>query len=74
MTTKIMQWGNSKAVRIPQKILETTNFSQYDSIEIIPSGEEIILRKANKPKASDLFNPFFDTKGFKFDREDANAR
>ena len=50
--TQIAQWGNSAAVRIPEKILKETGISKGDNVEITSVAGSIIIRKKAEEKKS----------------------
>jgi len=60
MLTTIQKWGNSKAVRIPKPILEKTNLTINDSVELIAEENAIIIRKVSKKfkNLDDLFTGY----------------
>jgi antitoxin MazE len=60
MLTTIQKWGNSKAVRIPKPILEKTNLTENDTVELIAEQNTIIIRKVSKKykKLEDLFHGY----------------
>jgi antitoxin MazE len=41
----VSKWGTSLAVRIPRPIAEHWGVQEGSSIEIIPRGDEVVLRK-----------------------------
>lgn len=75
---QVSKWGNSLAVRIPAVVVEALDLKEGDQVEIHVAGkrdfemsrdrrrEEAIerIRKLRRPLPP----------GFKFDREEANAR
>jgi antitoxin MazE len=75
---QVSKWGNSLAVRLPRALVEALKLKEGDDIEIIIAGtrqfevsrdrsrEEAIMRLR---KLRGLIPV-----GFKFDREEANAR
>lgn len=42
--SKVAQWGNSAAVRLPQAALERAAFHVDDAIEVVAGEGEIIIR------------------------------
>ena len=74
ITTSLKQWGNSMAVRIPKEVVERSRILPDDVLEVIVSNGIITLQKQGKKKYSDIVKPIIDTTGWKFDREEANAR
>jgi antitoxin MazE len=75
---KVAKWGNSLAVRLPIAVVEALDLKEGDLIEISATGKHRIeighdmsreraieqLRALRRPAPP----------GFKFDREEANAR
>ena len=56
MEVTINKWGNSLAIRIPQKILNTLGLTQNCRLELKESEGKIILTPCDKPKSfADLF-------------------
>ena len=41
----ISKWGSSLAVRIPKSIAEQWGVREGSAIEIVPRGEQLVLRK-----------------------------
>ena len=74
MNTTLRQWGNSVGVRIPREALENSNLSLNDDLEILTFNGGITLRKKSKKTFNDIAKPLINTKGWKFDREEANER
>lgn len=48
MLTQISKWGNSQAVRIPQKIMKEAGFSPDETLEVEASYGQLVLRKWNR--------------------------
>lgn len=46
MRANIQKWGNSQAVRLPKALLEISQLSENDAVEIIAEKNAIIIRKA----------------------------
>jgi len=75
---QIARWGNSLAVRLPKAIVETLDLKEGDEIEIVVAGThrfEIARDKSREEamaRLRALKRPL--PKGFKFDRNEANAR
>jgi antitoxin MazE len=75
---QVAKWGNSLAVRLPAAVVEALQLKEGDQIEIRIAGDRTFevardrsrqdalarLRKLKRPLPP----------GFRFDREDANAR
>ncbi len=49
MQTTIRRWGNSQGLRIPRDLLRQLGWELQDDVELIVSGDKIIIRK-NKPQ------------------------
>ncbi len=75
---QVAKWGNSLAVRLPKAVVEALDLKEGDSIEITVAGlrhfevDRDKSREAALAKLRALKRPL--PKGFRFDREDANAR
>jgi antitoxin MazE len=75
---QVAKWGNSLAVRIPAAVVEALNLKEGDHIEIRVAGDrEFEVDRDQKRQAAleglrKLQRPL--PPGFKFDREEANAR
>ena len=75
---RVAKWGNSLAVRLPDSVVKALKLKTGDEIEIVATGarrfevgrdrsrEQALarLRKLKRPLP----------KGFRFDRDEANAR
>lgn len=48
--TRLAQWGNSSAVRIPETILSETGITKGDNLEITSVAGSIIIRKKPEGK------------------------
>ena len=73
-TTSLRRWGNSIAARIPKEAIEQSRILPTDTLEVIASNGTITLQKQGRKKFSDIAKPLIDTRGWKFDREEANER
>jgi antitoxin component of MazEF toxin-antitoxin module len=74
-TTAVRQWGNSAGVRIPKEILEQSKIQIDDVLEVTASfNGSITLQKQGRKNFSDIAKPLVDTRGWKFNREEANER
>ena len=74
-STAVKQWGNSAGIRISKEILEQSKIQIDDVLDVVEAfNGTIILQKQGKKKFSDIAKPLIDTKGWKFDREEANER
>jgi antitoxin MazE len=75
---QVSKWGNSLAVRLPRALVEALKLKEGDDIEIIVAGSRQFevsrdrKREAALKRLRELRRPL--PQGFKFDREDANAR
>ncbi len=75
---KVAKWGNSLAVRLPAAVVEALELKEGDPIEISVAGERKL--EVSKDKSREraierlraLRRPI--PPGFKFDRDEANAR
>lgn len=74
----VAKWGNSLAVRLPATVVEALDLKPGDDIEIRIAGDRIfeVSRDASRQEAlarlRDLRRPL--PPGFRFDRDEANAR
>ncbi len=75
---RVAKWGNSLAVRLPDAVVKALKLKSGDEIEIVVSGarEFQVGRDKSRGRAlarlRELKKPL--PKGFRFDREEANAR
>jgi antitoxin MazE len=75
---QISKWGNSLAVRLPSAIVRALKLKEGDDVEIVIAGKQRfeIARDKTREQAMArlraLKRPL--PKGFKFDRDEANAR
>lgn len=75
---RVAKWGNSLAVRLPDVVVKALKLEPGDEIEITVTGsrEFQVARDKSRERAlarlRALKKPL--PKGFRFDREDANAR
>jgi antitoxin MazE len=75
---RVAKWGNSLAVRLPDAIVKALKLKSGDEIEIVVSGERVFKVRRDKSRGRALARlralkkPL--PKGFRFDREEANAR
>jgi antitoxin MazE len=78
MPMRVSKWGNSLAVRLPDTIVKSLKLKSGDEIEIVMRGERVfeVERDTSRERAlarlRALRKPL--PKGFRFDRDDANAR
>jgi antitoxin MazE len=75
---RVAKWGNSLAVRLPDTVVKALKLKTGDDIEIIVSGArrfEIAPDRSREQALERLRNlkkPL--PRGFRFDRDEANAR
>jgi antitoxin MazE len=75
---RVSKWGNSLGVRLPKAVVEALELKEGDEIEITVAGarEFEVSRDRKREEALKrlraLKRPL--PPGFKFDREEANAR
>ena len=75
---KVAKWGNSLAVRLPASLVAELGLKEGDEIELLPRGESIFeisldeRRRQALEEMRALAVPL--PPGYKFDREEANAR
>ena len=75
---QVAKWGNSLAVRLPVAVVDALDLKEGDRIEIRVAGkrEFEVSRDRTRERALEklrkLRRPF--PPGFKFDRDEANAR
>jgi antitoxin MazE len=75
---RISKWGNSLAVRLPVELIEALNLREGDEVELsgLEPGQLSVQRRLNKAEAwAKLSQITVDLPpGYKFDRDEANAR
>ena len=75
---RVAKWGNSLAVRLPDAVVKALKLKSGDEIEIVVSGEREFQVERDKSRERalarlrELKKPL--PKGFRFDRDEANAR
>ncbi len=75
---RVSKWGNSLAVRLPDAVVKALKLKSGDDIEIVVNGarEFQVERDRSRERAlarlRELKKPL--PKGFRFDRDEANAR
>ncbi len=75
---RVAKWGNSLAVRLPDAIVKALKLKTGDEIEIVASGARRFevgrdrSREQALKRLRALKKPL--PKGFRFDRDEANAR
>ena len=75
---RVAKWGNSLAVRLPDAIVKALKLKSGDEIEILVTGEREFRVERDKGRELALARLRALTKplpkGFRFDRDEANAR
>lgn len=74
---RVSKWGNSLAIRLPVAVVKALDLKSGDDIEIVAGPREFrVERDKSRERAiarlRDLKRPL--PKGFRFDRDEANAR
>ncbi len=75
---RVSKWGNSLAVRLPDAIVKALKLKSGDEVEIVLRGDRVfqlerdLSRERAITRLRALKKPL--PKGFRFDREEANAR
>ena len=75
---RVAKWGNSLAVRLPDAIVKALRLKAGDEIEIVVTGDRQfqVERDTSRERALARLRMLRQPlpKGFRFDREVANAR
>ena len=75
---RVAKWGNSLAVRLPDAIVKALRLKTGDEIEIVMSGDRQfqVGRNRGRERALERLRALKTPlpKGFRFDRDEANAR
>jgi antitoxin MazE len=75
---KVAKWGNSLAVRLPASLVEAQRIEEGDEIELIPRGKgkfEVSPDERRRHALEEILRLSVPLPpGYKFDREEANAR
>jgi antitoxin MazE len=75
---KVAKWGNSLAVRLPDAVVKALRLKSGDDIEIVASGARHfrVARDQSRERALERLRALKTPlpKGFRFDRDEANAR
>jgi len=75
---QVAKWGNSLALRLPAAIVEALGLKEGDEIEVTIAGSRHfkIARDKTHDRALERLKALKKPlpKGFRFDRDDANAR
>jgi antitoxin MazE len=76
---QVSKWGNSLAVRLPKKLVQTLGLKEGDELNIVAARDGALeveteadrrRRALARMKARDWVSPA----GFRFDRDEANER
>lgn len=75
---RVAKWGNSLAVRLPDSVVKALKLKSGDEIEIVATGARRfeIGRDRSREQALEQLRALKKPlpKGFRFNREEANAR
>jgi antitoxin MazE len=75
---RVSKWGNSLAVRLPDAVVKALKLKTGDEIEIVVAGARQfqVSRDRSRERALDRLRALKKPlpKGFRFDRDEANAR
>ena len=75
---RVAKWGNSLAVRLPDTVVKVLQLKSGDEIEIVATGTRRfeIGRDRSRERALERLRALKTPlpKGFRFDRDEANAR
>jgi antitoxin MazE len=75
---QVGKWGNSLAVRLPAAVVEALELEEGDEVEIhvVDARELAVARKPGREELLKRLRAFRGRlpEGFKFDRDEANAR
>lgn len=73
---RISKWGNSLAVRIPKDVVRALDLDVGDEVKLMPGGPGVLeiskVREDAIARIRAMAKPL--PPGWKFDREEANAR
>jgi antitoxin MazE len=75
---RVAKWGNSLAIRLPDAVVKALKLKTGDEIEIVVSGARRfeVRRDRSRDQALERLRALKKPlpKGFRFDRDEANAR
>jgi antitoxin MazE len=75
---RVSKWGNSLAVRLPDAVVKALGLKTGDEIEIVVTGQRQfrVERDRSRERALQQLRALRKPlpKGFRFDRDEANAR
>jgi len=70
----VRKLGNSLGLCIPVQFVKSLNLKANDSVKIIEMDGGLLIKPERKKSFSEVITPCINTKGWKFDREEANER
>lgn len=75
---RVAKWGNSLAIRLPEAVVKALKLKTGDEIEIVATGTRRfeVGRDRSRERALERLRTLRKPlpKGFRFDREETNAR
>jgi antitoxin MazE len=75
---RVVKWGDSLAIRLPEAVIEALELKEGDEIEINIAGRRAfeVSRAPDRREVLDRLRAFRGRlpRGFRFDRDEANAR
>ena len=75
---RVSKWGNSLAVRLPDSVVKALELKSGDEIEIVVSGPRTfeVSRDLSRERAIERLRTLKKPlpKGFRFSRDESNAR
>jgi antitoxin MazE len=75
---QVSKWGNSLAVRLPRALVERLKLRPGDTLEVVAADEQrIAVEKVSRREealARMAGRAWEAPEGYRFDRDDANAR
>ena len=78
MLAKVQKWGNSLAIRLPAGVVDALKLKEGDEIDIRVAGERAfdVERDRGRERALERLKALRKPlpSGWKFDRDEANAR
>ena len=74
----VAKWGNSLAVRLPKQLVETLGLKAGDEVQLTPTGPKTLEVAKDMSREAALArmaaSKWEVPEGYRFDREEANAR
>lgn len=75
---QVSKWGNSLAVRLPRSLVERLKLRPGDTLEVVAADEQRIavekVSRRDEALARMAARAWQPPEGYRFDRDDANAR